>query len=63
MTLIFMRTRPSAAGNARATSNFSMSGAYDIGGSFMQVIGKDQQGKNVKFTRLIYVEDREYPSR
>ena len=39
-----------------------MSGAYDIAGSFMQVIGKDRQGKNVKFTRLIYVEDPEYPT-
>ena len=46
----------------RAISNFSMSGAYDIAGSFMQVIGKDRQGKNVKFTRLIYVEDPEYPT-
>ena len=46
----------------RATSNFSMSGAYDIAGSFMQIIGKDRQGKNVKFTRLIYVEDPEYPT-
>ena len=46
----------------RAISNFSMSGAYDIAGSFMQIIGKDRQGKNVKFTRLIYVEDPEYPT-
>jgi len=28
----------------------------------MQVMGKDRQGKNVKFTRLIYVEDPEYPT-
>ena len=52
----------SSATGPRATSNFSMSGAYDIAGSFMQVIGKDRQGKNVKFTRLIYVEDPEYPT-
>jgi len=52
----------SLAMGPRATSNFSMSGAYDIAGSFMQVIGKDRQGKNVKFTRLIYVEDPEYPT-
>ena len=52
----------SSAMGPRATSNFSMSGAYDIAGSFMQVIGKDRQGKNVKFTRLIYVEDPEYPT-
>ena len=52
----------SSAMGPRATSNFSMSGAHDIAGSFMQVIGKDRQGKNVKFTRLIYVEDPEYPT-
>jgi hypothetical protein len=52
----------SSAMGPRATSNFSMSGAYDIAGSFMQIIGKDRQGKNVKFTRLIYVEDPEYPT-
>ena len=52
----------SLAMGPRATSNFSMSAAYDIAGSFMQIIGKDRQGKNVKFTRLIYVEDPEYPT-
>ena len=52
----------SLAMGPRASSNFSMSGAYDIAGSFMQIIGKDRQGKNVKFTRLIYVEDPEYPT-
>jgi len=52
----------SSAMGPRATSNFSMSGAYDIAGSFMQIIGKDRQGKNVKFNRLIYVEDPEYPT-
>jgi hypothetical protein len=46
----------------RATSNFSMSGAYDIAGSSMQVMGKDRQGKNVKFTRLIFAEDPQYPT-
>ena len=51
----------SSAMGLRATSDFSMSGAYDIAGSFMQVIG-NRQGKNVKFTRLIYVEDPEYPT-
>jgi hypothetical protein len=39
-----------------------MSGAYDIAGSSMQVIGKDRQGENVKFARLIYAEDPEYPT-
>jgi hypothetical protein len=52
----------SSAIGPRATSNFSMSGAYDIAGSFMQLIGKDRQEKNVKFTRLISVEDPEYPT-
>ena len=53
----------SSAMGPRATSNFSMSGTYDIDpdGS-MQVIGKDRQGKDVKFTTLIYVEDKEYPT-
>jgi len=46
----------------RATSNFSMSGAYDLAGSSMQVIGKDRQGENVKFARVIYGEDPEYPT-
>jgi hypothetical protein len=47
----------------RATSNFSMSGTYDIDpDSTMQVIGKDRQGKDVKFTTLIYVEDKECPT-
>ena len=52
----------SLAMGPRATSDFSISGGYDIAGSFMQVIGKDREGKNVKFTRLIYVEDPEYPT-
>jgi hypothetical protein len=47
----------------RAPSNFSMSGTYDIDpDSAMQVIGKDPQGKDVKFTTLIYVEGKEYPT-
>ena len=52
----------SLAMGPRATSNFSMSGAYDIAGGFMRVIGNDREGKGVKFTRLIYVEDPEYPT-
>ena len=47
----------------RATANFSMSGIYDIDSdSSMQVIGKDREGKDVKFTTMIYVEDKEYPT-
>jgi hypothetical protein len=51
----------SSAMGPRATSNFSMSGTYDIGGS-MQVVGKDRKGRGVEFTRPIYVEDEEYPT-
>ena len=28
----------------------------------MQVTGKDRQGRGVKFTRTIYVDDTEYPT-
>jgi hypothetical protein len=53
----------SSATGPRATSNFSMSGTYDIDSdSSMQVIGKDWERKDVKFTTLIYVEDPEYPT-
>ena len=53
----------SSATGPRAISNFSMSGTYDIDpDSSMQVIGKDRQGKGVKFTTLIYVEDKESPT-
>jgi hypothetical protein len=52
-----------SATGSRATSNFSMSGAYDIGpDSSMRVIGKDRKGKDVKSTTVIYVEDKEYPT-
>jgi hypothetical protein len=53
----------SSAMGPRATTNFSMSGTYDIDpDSSMQVIGKDREGKDVKFTTMIYVEDKEYPT-
>ena len=40
-----------------------MSGSYDIDSdSSMQVIGKDREGKDIKFTTMIYVEDKEYPT-
>jgi hypothetical protein len=52
----------SSAMGPRATSNFSMRGTYDIGYNSMQVIGKDRQGQDVKFTTQIYVEDGEYPT-
>jgi hypothetical protein len=47
----------------RATSNFSISGIYDIASdSSMQVVGKDRDRKVVKLTKLITVEDEEYPT-
>jgi hypothetical protein len=53
----------SSATGPRATSKFSMSGTYDIDpDSSMQVIGKDREGKDVKITTMIYVEDKEYPT-
>src|SRR5262249_14965337 len=53
----------SSAMGPRASSNFSMSGTYDIDSdSSMQVIGKDRDGKDVKFTTPVYSEDNEYPT-
>jgi peptidoglycan hydrolase-like protein with peptidoglycan-binding domain len=53
----------SSAMGPRATSNFSMSGTYDIDfDSSIKVVGKDRKGKDVKFTKPIYVEDQEYPT-
>src|SRR5262249_61169957 len=48
----------SSAKGPRATSNFSISGTYDLGSdSSMQVIGKDREGRGFKFTTPIYVDD------
>ena len=53
----------SSAMGPRATSNFSMSGTYNIDGdSCIHVIGKDREEKNVKFTALVSVENVEYPT-
>jgi hypothetical protein len=53
----------SSAKGSRATSNFSMSGTYDIDSdNSMRVVGKDPKGKDAKFIRMIYVEDQEYPT-
>jgi hypothetical protein len=47
----------------RATSNFSMTGTYNIDSdSCIHVVGRDREGKNVKFTSPISVEDVEYPT-
>jgi len=51
-----------SASGPRATSNFSISGKYDIAGNFMTVVGTDREGKAVKFTTMIYVENPEYPT-
>ena len=40
-----------------------MSGTYDIDSdSFMLVIGKDSDGKAIKFGTMIHVENKEYPT-
>jgi len=53
----------SSARGPRATSNFSMSGTYDLDSDgSMKVIGKDQMGKPVRFIALISVENPEYPT-
>jgi hypothetical protein len=55
--------RYSSAMGPRATSNFSMSGTYDIDSdSCIRVTGKDREGKSVKFIAPISVEDVEYPT-
>ena len=47
----------------RATSSFSVTGTYDVGSdSSIRVIGKDREGKTVRSTTLIAVEDLEYPT-
>jgi hypothetical protein len=47
----------------RATSDFSISGTYDLDtDSTMQVIGKDREGRFVTFTTPIHVDDTEYPT-
>ena len=48
----------SSAKGPRATSDFSISGTYDLDSdSSMQVIGKDQYGQSVKFTTPFYVDE------
>jgi hypothetical protein len=47
----------------RATSNFSMSGTYDVDSDdCIHVTGKDGGGKDREFTALISVENKEYPT-
>ena len=49
----------SSAMGPRATSNFTMTGTYDIDGdSCMRISGKDREGKDVKFTTLISAKAR-----
>jgi hypothetical protein len=53
----------SSATGPRATSNFSISGTYDLDSDgSMEVIGKDREGKRFKFTTPIYVDDTEHPT-
>jgi len=59
----FRKGSYSSATGPRAISNFSISGTYDLDSdSTMRVIGKDRQGKDVKFIVPIYVDDTEYPT-
>ena len=52
-----------SATGPRATSNFSISGTYDIdSGGSMRIIIKDRQGRGVEFNVPIYVDDTEYPT-
>jgi hypothetical protein len=47
----------------RATSNFSMSGTYEVDSdSCFHFFHKDGNGNTVKVTALISVENREYPT-
>ena len=53
----------SSATGPRATSDFSMSGTYDLDSGSMQVIGKDREGRDIKFTTPpMCVDDTEYPT-
>ena len=53
----------SSATGPRATSNFSISGTYDIDSDgSMRIIIKGRQGKGVEFNVPIYVDDTEYPT-
>lgn len=47
----------------RSTFNFAMSGSYDLDSDdSILVVGKTREGKHVKFTKTIYVDDTEYPT-
>ena len=53
----------SSAMGPRATSNFSMSGTYNVDSDdCIHFTGKDGGGKDRKFTALISVENKEYPT-
>ena len=52
-----------SATGPRASSNFSISGTYDVDSdSCIRVTGKDREGKDVRYTVPISVEDVEYPT-
>ena len=53
----------SSATGPRATFNFAMTGNYDLDSDdSILVVGKTREGKRVKFTKAIYVDDTEYPT-
>jgi hypothetical protein len=52
----------SSSTGPRATSNVSISGAYDIDYSSIRVNGKDGRGKGVRFSKQIYADDEDFPT-
>ena len=53
----------SSATGPRATFNFAMTGTYDLDSDdSILVVGKTREGKRVKFTKRIHVDDTEYPT-
>jgi hypothetical protein len=53
----------SSATGPRSTFNFAMTGTYDLDSDdSIQVVGKTREGKSVKFSKAIYVDDTEYPT-
>jgi hypothetical protein len=53
----------SSATGPRATFNFAMTGTYDLDSDdSILVAGKTREGKRVKFSKAIYVDDTEFPT-
>lgn len=53
----------SSATGPRATANLSISGTYDLDADdSILVVGISREGKQVKFSKTIHVDDTEYPT-